>query len=425
MAVDPKLANALRANGISVGPSVAGRTLRGPASVLGDARVDLVDLASRPPQPRESVPGADGIFLRGKRHLWVAKAGVGKSLAALVAGVQIVEAGGRVAFIDVENGRDEYARRLRDVLGPRGQHAHTACSHSLHYYEYPALRRDWPSESWVRALADRDLVVFDSSRLVCSALGLAEDRSDDYGEFADAMLMPLSRAGVATLVLDNTGHGEQGRARGTSAKEDLNEVMFALAVHRGFDARRTGAITFTRKRTRFGDDIKAEFTMTVGGGAYDISATTSDGGIRNRMSDAAAEILRAGDHTSASAALGADKLIEALRKRGETMRSKDARARLLQLAEKPDNGIEYQHGRGYFVAVPSSGRSTSVPVPGRTGTDDRPAERETTDAIVDSAAVPPPGTDPDGAHRPPGPPLQGDGDEVEEPTRAVGRRWGP
>ena len=39
---------------------------------------------------------------------------------------------------------------------------------------------------------------------------------------------PLFEAGVATVILDNTGHSDKNRSRGTSAKGDLNEVVPAI-----------------------------------------------------------------------------------------------------------------------------------------------------------------------------------------------------
>ena len=93
-----------------------------------------------------------------------------------------------------------------------------ACSQRLRYYAWPALSTDWSADEWAAALAGVDLVMFDSSRLVLSAAGLAEDSNDDYAKFVNALLIPLARAGIATLVLDNTGHGERDRARGASTK---------------------------------------------------------------------------------------------------------------------------------------------------------------------------------------------------------------
>jgi KaiC/GvpD/RAD55 family RecA-like ATPase len=77
------------------------------------------------------VPGADGWLLRGKRYLVVAAAGMGKSLGWLIVAVETVRAGGTVAMVDVENGADEYARRLELIVGDDqdlGAPAPSACA---------------------------------------------------------------------------------------------------------------------------------------------------------------------------------------------------------------------------------------------------------------------------------------------------------
>ena len=71
--------------------------------------------------------------------------------------------------------------------------------------------------AWLKQRAG--LVIFDSSRKFLDHLGLGESSSDDYGQFMDALVDPLMAAGVATLILDNTGHGASRRARGTSSKK--------------------------------------------------------------------------------------------------------------------------------------------------------------------------------------------------------------
>ena len=72
--------------------------------------------------------------IRGKRILMYAASGVGKTFAMQVQGVEIVRQGGTVAAIDVENGADEYARRLEGIIGDDADLA-AACSERLRYYE--------------------------------------------------------------------------------------------------------------------------------------------------------------------------------------------------------------------------------------------------------------------------------------------------
>ena len=183
------------------------------------------------------MPGADWL-IKGKRYLTVASAGIGKTLATSVVAVEIVINGGTVVVLDVENGADGYARRLEDILEAREdtKEAMSACTKRLRYYEYPALSLRWSDGEWITACAGADLVIFDSSRRVLSSVGLAEDTSDDYAKFVERLIIPLNRVGITTLILDNTGHENTDRARGTKAKEDLNEVIFSLNVAEDFDA---------------------------------------------------------------------------------------------------------------------------------------------------------------------------------------------
>lgn len=237
----------------------------GPVQALESARVDLVDIIRRGVPERHYVPGCSPYLIAGKRYLVPASAGTGKTLGAIVIAVEIVANGGAVAVVDVENGPEEYASRLQDVLGDRGELA-AACGERLRYYAWPTLRTDWDAGEWSDALSGADLVVFDSSRLILSGAGLVEDSNDDYAQFVNGLLIPLSRAGIATLVLDNTGH-EGERARGASSKSDLNEVVYVAVVTQPFDRDQTGELQLHRRRTRF-SGIPEKLTMTLGGGTY-------------------------------------------------------------------------------------------------------------------------------------------------------------
>ncbi len=257
------------------GDRPAGGDSHGPSAVLEAARVDLVERIREGIPDRQYVPGGDGWLIAGKRYLVYSPPGVGKSLGMLVVAVEVVRRGGIVAVIDVENGADEYARRLELIVGDDEELA-AACSDRLRYYEYPALSIEWGEEEWVVALADCDLVVFDSSRHVLSSLGLAEDANDDYARFMGRIVMPLSRAGKTTMILDNTGH-EGDHPRGASAKRDLNEVLFSLTAPDGFDLETEGRLIWRRTRQRFAGAIPKVLEQRIGGGAYGLPATATDG----------------------------------------------------------------------------------------------------------------------------------------------------
>lgn len=268
----------------------------GPSAALVTARVDLVDRIRTGIAEREWVPGAEWL-IRGKRYLIFAPAGLGKSLALLVAAIDVIEAGGTVAILDVENGDDEYARRLADVLKARddGNGALvSACSERLRYYAWPALRADWSAGDWAAAMAGLDLAIFDSSRLTLSAAGLTEDSNDDYAIFVSALLVPLARAGTTTVVLDNTGHAEGNRARGASAKADLNEVVYALKPGSDFDRDRLDDVRLERHRTRFAEQPR-KLHMPLGGGTYgpvEVADDETEDGFRpTRLMERASQVI--------------------------------------------------------------------------------------------------------------------------------------
>jgi AAA domain len=237
------------------------------AEALSPSRVDLVALIrSGIPEPAY-VRGCEGWLRKGKRYLIFAPAGNVKSLGILVVCVGIVEAGGRVSILDLENGADEYARRLEAIID--GDEARAdACAQRLRYFQAPTLALDWREADWAAAFAGDDAVVIDSSRVALSSVGLSEDLNDDYSRFISRLITPLSWAGTTTVVLDNSGH-EGGHPRGASAKSDLNEVVFEFRVTRHCDTDETGEVVWQRRRTRFGG-IPATLTQRLGGGVYEL-----------------------------------------------------------------------------------------------------------------------------------------------------------
>lgn len=254
-------------------------------SLLGEP-VDLIRLIRDGIPEPEYVPGCDGWLRAGKRYLMPAPAGTGKSLLMLVVAIGVADNGGTVVIIDVENGADEYARRLECILAANDHDGSLAelCQQRITYYEWPKLSLEWDPETWVASLNGADLVIFDSSRFALSSVGLAEDKSDDYAEFATALIMPLSQAGITTVILDNTGHVDQARARGTKAKDDLNEVVYALSAVGKPDIDTTAILKMTLTRQRFGG-LHRHLQARIGGGIYEQPAAveqsyTPEGKIR-------------------------------------------------------------------------------------------------------------------------------------------------
>lgn len=250
-------------------------------AALSSSRVDLIERIRNGIPEATYVPGCAPYLRAGKRNLWVAPAGTGKTLVALITGVTAVEHGGTVVILDVENGADEYARRLEDILRARDPDGTCglaeACQERLRYHDWPRFSLKWTPEAWVKAVAGADLTIFDSSRLSLSSVGLAEDSNDDYSRFLTALVVPLSRAGTTTLILDNTGHNAKDRARGASSKADLNEVVYLLKLGAPFDRDRAGHLRLIRERTRF-SDIPRELHVHVGGATYAAPVVAEEAG---------------------------------------------------------------------------------------------------------------------------------------------------
>jgi hypothetical protein len=237
------------------------------AARLDTARRNVVQLARSGSTKRDYLAGSAGTIEPGKRGIWLASAKTGKSISAEVLAVDIVEAGATVVILDRENGADEYARRLTDIIRARGDHAATwhAVSERLHYFEYPTVLLADGAE--LATALECDLVIFDSSRMFLTCNGLVEDSSDDYSKFITGLIDPLAHAGIATLNLDNTGNTAKDRPRGTSAKEDLHDAVFTLKAITTPSPTKRGRLLLTCKLSRFGQAGSA-WQLELGGGTF-------------------------------------------------------------------------------------------------------------------------------------------------------------
>ena len=230
-------------------------------------KVDLVSLMDTDLTPPEEVAGSNGVILEGVAHLWAMIRKGGKSIATLATAIDIILAGGRVVILDRENGQRRCALRLKDIAGARCYSPEQLATvrDGLSYYEYPRLRPG-DEEAFVEEIGEADLVVFDSSRTFLSSLRLKEDLADDYADFMAVMIEPIHQAGIASLILDNAGWSDSGRARGSSAKEDLNEQLFVSEKTEEFGRDTTGEILLGVKESR--DGVNGTWSMEIGGGVY-------------------------------------------------------------------------------------------------------------------------------------------------------------
>jgi hypothetical protein len=326
-----------------------------PKEALERSRVDVVGMIRSGMPEREFVVGSAGTIVKSKRHNLAAEGKTGKTLAmSVVMALDILGAGGTVAVLDRENGADEFARRLEAVLDARGADdaLREVVSERLRYYAWPSLSLDWRDDpSYVETFADVDLVIFDSTRSHLTPLGLKEDQSDDFAAFTNALIDPLTIAGVATLTLDNVGHAEKGRARGTSAKADLCDVAYVMHRVTPFSFDVAGRVELRCTHSRLGE-VDGAWEMELGGGHYGswrrMGARPAQA--RGDVLDAVLDVL-----VVAGGPLGSEKIGKAIRARpGNTLKiaAADLREGLSAWASDPASGVlANPSGKGYLAHV--------------------------------------------------------------------------
>jgi hypothetical protein len=70
------------------------------------------------------------------------------------------------------------------------------------------------------------------------------------------------------LLLDNSGHSGDGRARGTSSKGDLLEVLFTLDVVQPFSMETSGQLKLSLEPGSSRHGNEGQWIMTLGGGKF-------------------------------------------------------------------------------------------------------------------------------------------------------------
>ena len=301
-----------------------------------DRRVDLVKHFQEGVPPIDYLPASDGMLIRGKRHLIPGPKKSGKSISMLVHWVKMAAIGAKVVIFDRENGADEYARRLYSILVAANLKdvQRKRVQKNLHYYAFPRFK---PSDAphLVKLAMSADVVVYDATRMFMTDLGLQENSADDYSQFMASLVDPLAEANVATVVLDNTGHENQGRARATAAKGDLNEVLFTFEKVEQFNLDHQGKVRLKIADSRFGNE--GEWEMLIGGGAY--------GGWKRSGEERPIppEFVRAAENAlqpTGREGLSQTKLLEAIRAGGARFRAANGRGWLYRLRADPNSRID-------------------------------------------------------------------------------------
>jgi AAA domain len=226
--------------------------------------------------PVRWVPGAERIIRRGERQMWVAKQGEGKTQVALHLTAQVCEAGGYVAYVDVENDPQEMAERLQPIVADLSTAERVR--ESLLYLpglDLPGVLSTTESaERFVELAKVLDLLVIDSLTRVLASFDLDEDSNKDFAAFMRAFPDALAQAGIAVLMLDNAGH-EGVRPRGAISKAALVEAVYDVSGGTKVAPDKHGALTLKKLRSRSGKI--AEFVSCESGGGRHTPLAPQDG----------------------------------------------------------------------------------------------------------------------------------------------------
>ena len=186
-------------------------------------------------EPLPTVPGFP--FLHpGKSALISGPTGGGRSSLAQAGLYQAATAGLRGAYVGNEVTRQEFnarGARLAALYGDAVDDGLRTALANIRYLDLGSvLAYAWTEPGrWTGGVTDAyDVVVIDPLSSVAAALGLNFDQNGaDYIEFYDRLVQPVLTAGVPIVLLDNIGHSQEarGRAKGTSAKLDRADLVFA------------------------------------------------------------------------------------------------------------------------------------------------------------------------------------------------------
>ena len=220
------------------------------------------------------------LIYAGLMHSMAGPPGSGKTLLALWIAVQVMRGGGRVLYLDAENGPRLVAERLRDLGADLD-----ALDELFHYY--PAgITLDPEDLSRLAATTVEvrpALAVFDSFADFIAAAGLEENANTDCTLWVSKVTQPLKDAGIAVLILDHVPKNSKG-PRGAGAKVAKMDVVWNVETTLAFDRGRTGEITLTNAKDR--EAWLPKITrFSVGGGVFARSAGTVEGAGEDGLTD--------------------------------------------------------------------------------------------------------------------------------------------
>lgn len=343
-------ANGLFANGADTAPVVDEAQVEAIRKALLHDALDTRDAGAH---VREEVPGAGGLLHRGVATVMFSDRGAGKTTAVLASGLGAAERGERVLYLDRENGAELTKARVEAFQDAHPEQPDVLESQRFVGRHYPSVSKAWTPESIGVAIADLGftVVIFDSLREFLSQLGLDPDKEKDISVFFSWAVTPLVQRKVTPVMLDNTGHQEKGRPKGSATKLDAAPLAYAVTTEDQFTPAKPGRVKLACTRSRYGDEGR-EWSMRVGGGLYEIPATNSTAPEHDIAQQARKRYEKV--RTAMIAALSRrepqlrDDLMREVRKLGVRAQSNKIRDLFAEIAADPSTGVG-SGTNGYYI----------------------------------------------------------------------------
>jgi AAA domain len=283
--------------------------------------------------------------------LLFAERGAGKSWVALTLALSVARSE-RVLYLDGENGVPTVRERVDHALDSLGweerpQGLTVRCD--------PILLSKMAGDGFGAAVADSyRLVIFDPWRTFLAQLGHNPDFEGDLAEWWQGFVAPLLRRGAAVVLLDNVGHTETGRPKGSATKLDAAPQALKVVTGEEYTPVKIGRLRIECTRSRYGD-VGRTWTMRLGGDVLELPRAASESPAERRFREVSEKreqfwyAVVAALHDESP--LGRDALIAAAKKHGVKGRTDTLREWVSQLAADPARGLSWTAERGYELAA--------------------------------------------------------------------------
>jgi hypothetical protein len=315
--------------------------------------------------------GGECLFYKGRINSIHGEPGEGKTNVEIAACNAVLEAGGRILFIDPEDTPQGFVRRAIGLGGKR-----ESLAERCHYLHNPTPEEITASQIWA-AQHKPDLVVLDGLAEALAAEGLNEDVAGDVLLFFRQRIRPFADAGAAVVIADHVAKSSEQRgryARGSGAKLGRYDgLSLKVELGKAYTPTEAGFVRLRIAKDRNGgaggvNAVMAEVHFTPGTDHTAVAFLRPDGGEEWRptaiMEKIVSHLETWGEETKTAVckAIGSKKAhvltaIKLLVEEGKVIATPQGKCHVLRLASE---GADPAAGGGPVPQFPTS----SQPVPG-------------------------------------------------------------